>query len=91
MDELFFSEQISYDGNAVIKVVGVGGAGCNTVAKMIASNTDNAEYIAVDTDAQSLKASGANTCILIDRLGLDTGGRAEKGKTNWCSSYKHAG
>ena len=80
MDELFFSEQISYDGNAVIKVVGVGGAGCNTVAKMIASNTDNAEYIAVDTDAQSLKASGANTCILIDRLGLGTGGRAEKGK-----------
>ena len=80
MDELFFSEQISYDGNAVIKVVGVGGAGCNTVAKMIASNTDNAEYIAVDTDAQSLKASGADTCILIDRLGLGTGGRAEKGK-----------
>ena len=80
MDELFFSEQISYDGNPVIKVVGVGGAGCNTVAKMIASNTDNAEYIAVDTDAQSLKASGANTCILIDRLGLGTGGRAEKGK-----------
>ena len=80
MDDLFLNEQIPYEHGAVIKVVGVGGAGGNAVANMVAANIGNVEYIAVNTDAQALKSSGANTSILISKLGLGAGGRPEKGK-----------
>lgn len=80
MDDLFLNEQIPYEHGAVIKVVGVGGAGGNAVANMIAANVGSVEYIAVNTDAQALRKSGANTCILISKLGLGAGGRPEKGK-----------
>lgn len=80
MDDLFLNEQIPYEHGAVIKVVGVGGAGGNAVANMIAANVGSVDYIAVNTDAQALRKSGANTCILISKLGLGAGGRPEKGK-----------
>ena len=80
MDDLFLNEQIPYEHGAVIKVVGVGGAGGNAVANMIEANVGNVEFIAVNTDAQALRKSGANTCILISKLGLGAGGRPEKGK-----------
>ena len=80
MDDLFLNEQIPYEHGAVIKLVGVGGAGGNAVANMIAANVGSVEYIAVNTDAQALRKSGANTCILISKLGLGAGGRPEKGK-----------
>ena len=80
MDDLFLNEQIPYEHGAVIKVVGVGGAGGNVVANMIEANVGNVEFIAVNTDAQALRKSGANTCILISKLGLGAGGRPEKGK-----------
>lgn len=80
MDDLFLNEQIPYEHGAVIKVVGVGGAGGNAVANMVEANVGNVDYIAVNTDAQALRKSGANTCILISKLGLGAGGRPEKGK-----------
>lgn len=80
MEELFNEPQIPYANGAVIKVVGVGGAGGNAVANMIAANVGSVDYIAVNTDAQALRTSGANTCILISKLGLGAGGRPEKGK-----------
>lgn len=80
MDDLFLNEQIPYEHGAVIKVVGVGGAGGNAVANMVEANAGNVDYIAVNTDAQALRKSGANTCILISKLGLGAGGRPEKGK-----------
>ena len=78
MDDLFLNEQIPYENGASIKVVGVGGAGGNAVANMISANVGNVDYIAVNTDAQALRKSGANTCILISKLGLGAGGRPEK-------------
>ncbi len=80
MDDLFLNEQIPYEHGAVIKVVGVGGAGGNAVANMIDANVGSVEYIAVNTDAQALRKTGANTSILISKLGLGAGGRPEKGK-----------
>lgn len=80
MDDLFLNEQIPYEHGAIIKVVGVGGAGGNAVANMVAANIGSVDYIAVNTDAQALRKSGANTCILISKLGLGAGGRPEKGK-----------
>lgn len=51
--------------SAVIKVVGVGGGGCNAVNSMIESNISSAEFIAVNTDNQALLLSKAQQCIQI--------------------------
>jgi len=45
---------------AVIKVVGVGGAGVNAVNRMIESGLGGVEFIAVNTDAQALMMSDAD-------------------------------
>ncbi|HEY3190977.1 MAG TPA: cell division protein FtsZ, partial [Solirubrobacteraceae bacterium] len=39
---------------AVIKVIGVGGGGCNAVNRMIDAGLKGVEFISVNTDAQSL-------------------------------------
>ena len=44
---------------AVIKVVGVGGGGCNAVNRMIATRMQEVEFIAVNTDNQVLVGSMA--------------------------------
>lgn len=51
--------------SAVIKVMGVGGGGCNAVNSMIESNINSAEYIAVNTDNQALLLSKAGKCLQI--------------------------
>ena len=40
--------------SAVIKVLGIGGGGCNAVNSMIDSNITSAEFVAVNTDNQAL-------------------------------------
>ncbi len=44
---------------AIIKVVGVGGGGCNAVNRMISAGIKGVEFIAVNTDGQALRASQA--------------------------------
>lgn len=51
--------------SAVIKVLGVGGGGCNAVNSMVESNVSSAEFIAVNTDNQALLLSKANKCLQI--------------------------
>ena len=46
---------------AVIKVVGVGGGGVNAVNRMIEAGLRGVEFIAVNTDAQALLMSDADT------------------------------
>lgn len=68
---------------ARIKVVGVGGAGSNAVNRMIQDGLSGVEFIAVNTDAQSLLLSNAPRRVRIgDKLtrGLGAGGDPEKGK-----------
>ena len=50
--------------SAVIKVLGVGGGGCNAVNSMVESNVSSAEFIAVNTDNQALLLSKAERCII---------------------------
>ena len=50
---------------AVIKVVGVGGGGTNAVTRMVESGLTGCEFIAVNTDAQALLMSDADTKIHI--------------------------
>ncbi len=64
----------------VIKVVGVGGAGGNAVQHMINRGVSGVEFIAANTDAQALAASGANNIIQIGESGLGAGMRPEVGR-----------
>ena len=51
--------------NCVIRVVGIGGGGSNTVQHMINQSVDGVEFIAVNTDLQALMKSTANTKVQI--------------------------
>lgn len=69
--------------SAVIKVMGVGGGGCNAVNSMIESNINSAEYIAVNTDNQALLLSKAGKCLQIgEKLtkGLGAGSNPDIGE-----------
>src|ERR1051326_9190312 len=62
---------------AVIRVVGLGGAGGNAVNRMIEADVANVEFIAANTDAQALRRNLAPVRIQIgERLtkGLGVGG-----------------
>lgn len=50
---------------AKIKVVGVGGAGCNAIERMLDDASGDIEFIAVNTDAQALAQSHAPIKILL--------------------------
>ncbi|MCL1906708.1 MAG: cell division protein FtsZ [Propionibacteriaceae bacterium] len=61
---------------AVIRVVGVGGGGVNSVNRMIEDDLRGVEFIAVNTDAQALLMSDADVKLDIGRnltRGLGTG------------------
>ena len=66
-----------------IKVVGVGGGGVNAINRMIASGVVGVEFIAINTDKQSLKKSAAPTQLVIGEKvtsGFGAGGNAGIGK-----------
>ncbi len=68
---------------ARIKVVGVGGGGCNAVNRMIAEGIQGVEFVAINTDAQALLLSKAPVKVRIgDKLtrGLGAGGNPEIGR-----------
>ncbi|MFC2007071.1 cell division protein FtsZ [Chloroflexota bacterium] len=68
----------SYVANpAKIKVIGVGGGGCNAVTRMVREDIHGVEFIAMNTDAQALDICEAQTCIQLgDKMtrGLGVGG-----------------
>jgi cell division protein FtsZ len=66
-----------------MKVVGVGGGGGNAVNRMIEERLQGVEFISVNTDAQALGASRADSKIQIGRKltrGLGAGARPEIGR-----------
>jgi len=68
---------------AVIKVVGVGGGGCNAVNRMIESGLKGVEFVAVNTDAQALLMSDADIKLDIGReltRGLGAGSDPDIGR-----------
>jgi len=68
---------------AVIKVVGVGGGGCNAVNRMIESGLTGVEFVAVNTDAQALLMSDADIKLDIGRdltRGLGAGSDPDIGR-----------
>jgi len=76
---------------ARIKVVGVGGGGCNAVNTMIRSGLSGVEYIVANTDAQALNISLAPTKIQLGgnvTKGLGAGANPEIGKKAALEDYE---
>jgi len=68
---------------ALIKVIGVGGGGCNALNRMIKANLRGIEFIAVNTDAQALYHSEAAVKINIGKAttrGLGAGSNPDIGR-----------
>ncbi|WP_420136665.1 cell division protein FtsZ [Sphingomonas sp.] len=66
-----------------ISVIGVGGAGGNAIANMIASEVQGVDFIVANTDAQALNASPAESRIQLGMKitqGLGAGSRPEIGR-----------
>ena len=71
------------DTRAVIKVIGVGGAGGNAVNRMVDAGLRGVELIAANSDAQDLRRSKAEVRIQIGETvtkGLGVGGDPSKGR-----------
>ena len=70
-------------GKAVIKVVGVGGGGCNAVARMHKNRIPGIDYIVANTDKQALDNSGVPTIVRVGdetARGLGVGGDPSRGR-----------
>ncbi len=81
VEEINVTDYISPVAN--IKVVGVGGGGVNAVNRMIQSGLEGVEFIAVNTDAQALFSSKAQTRINVGRAttrGLGAGANPQVGQ-----------
>src|SRR5271157_4004621 len=80
MDPIAQSQAESF---ARIKVVGVGGGGCNAINRMIDEGLSGIEFVAVNTDAQALLLSKAQVRVRIGEKvtrGLGAGGDPENGR-----------
>ena len=67
----------------VLRVVGVGGAGVNAVNRMIEAGVEGVEFIALNTDLQSLQTSSADITLHIGSAatrGLGSGSNPELGR-----------
>lgn len=76
-------QEMAKPDGAVIKVIGVGGGGCNAVNRMIEAGIQGVEFIAMNTDTQVLDQSRANKKIQLGpniSRGLGAGGDPEVGK-----------
>src|SRR5436190_2274098 len=75
---------------AVIRVVGVGGAGLNAVDRMIDAGISQVEFVAVNTDVQQLQASDAAHKVHLGRGltgGLGSGANPDLGRRAAEESY----
>ena len=75
---------------AVIRVVGVGGAGLNAINRMIDAGISDVEFVAVNTDIQQLALADAPVKIHIGReltQGLGSGASADLGRRAAEESY----
>ena len=65
----------------IIKVVGVGGGGCNAVRNMHNEGVEGVTYAVCNTDSQSLSRSPVPVKILLGKSGLGAGGNPNLGRS----------
>lgn len=83
--------ELEMDQIAKIKVIGVGGGGCNAVNRMIESGVKGVDYIVANTDLQVLNVSKADTRLQIGQSiteGLGAGANPEIGREAALESKK---
>ncbi len=83
MSNMTFDFDDSRQNGAILKVVGVGGAGGNAINRMIAEGLAGVEFIGINTDEQALnlcKAPGKVYVGTKSTQGLGAGADPEKGK-----------
>lgn len=78
---LEFTAPVEDKMRGIIKVVGVGGGGCNAVRNMYEEKVDGVTYAVCNTDSQSLSRSPVPVKILLGRSGLGAGGNPILGKS----------
>jgi cell division protein FtsZ len=77
-------------GRPAIRVVGVGGAGTNAVNRMVEAEVEGVEFVAVNTDAQSLQQSVADVTLHIGAdvtRGLGSGSDSNVGRQAAMDDY----
>jgi cell division protein FtsZ len=88
--EPFVPSQPVHPTEPVLRVVGVGGAGVNAVNRMIEAQVEGVEFIAVNTDVQSLEGSSAGTRLHIGSdatRGLGSGSNPDLGRAAAVEDY----
>ena len=76
---------IQFDGirdtmQGIIKVIGVGGGGCNAVRNMFNEGVEGVTYAVCNTDSQSLSRSPVPVKMLLGATGLGAGANPELGR-----------
>ncbi len=78
-----FEFEETNDNRALIRIVGIGGAGCNAINTMISAGLTGVDFIAANTDAQALRVNSASTKIQVGGAltkGLGAGADPDVGK-----------
>jgi cell division protein FtsZ len=86
----YFPPVVEPVGSPQLRVVGVGGAGVNAVNRMIEAEVAGVEFVAVNTDAQSLQQSDADHALQIGvdlTKGLGSGSDPDRGRTAAMEDY----
>src|SRR6185436_19028112 len=82
--------QAQAPGKPVIRVIGVGGAGVNAVNRMVEAQVEGVEFIAINTDLQSLQQSNADITLHIGSeltRGLGSGSNPTLGRKAAMEEY----
>jgi len=90
--DLFTPSPQGAENHAVVRVVGVGGGGCNAVDRMVEAGLRGVEFVAVNTDRQALDASRADVVVPVGAevtRGLGTGGDPAVGEMAFRESEEH--
>jgi cell division protein FtsZ len=77
-------------GQPIIRVIGVGGAGVNAVNRMVEAEVQGVEFVAVNTDLQSLQQSTADVTLHIGpqvTRGLGAGSNPDLGRQAAMEEY----
>jgi cell division protein FtsZ len=80
----------SIAGSPVLRVVGVGGAGVNAVNRMVEAEVEGVEFVAINTDLQSLQQSTADITLHIGQgitRGLGSGSNPDLGRAAAMEEY----
>jgi cell division protein FtsZ len=83
MDDLKYEIEEEARQGTRIKVIGVGGGGCNAVARMVAEGLPGVEFYALNTDAQALSACNVPNKLQLGAKmtnGLGAGANPEIGR-----------